>query len=134
MLRMAAETWDSRPALHQPLGQGQYRRWTWRQYLETAERAAAALRAAGVKKGDIVGLSSETRAEFYLADLGVMTAGAVAAALYTSLPAAEQVKTLEVCRPRLVFVENPKSLRALNQAGLGRLQVPVVLLSGEDSS
>lgn len=134
MLRMAAKTWDGRPALHQPLGQGQYRTWTWREYLETAERAAAALRAAGVKKGDIVGLSSETRAEFYLADMGVMTAGAVAAALYTSLPAAEQVKTLEACRPRLVFVENPKSLRALNLAGLGRLQVPVVLLSGEDSS
>jgi len=134
MLRMAGETWDGRPALHQPLGQGQYRTWTWREYLETAERAAAALRAAGVKKGDIVGLSSETRAEFYLADMGVMTAGAVAAALYTSLPAAEQVKTLEACRPRLVFVENPKSLRALNLAGLGRLQVPVVLLSGEDSS
>ncbi|GIU75423.1 MAG: fatty-acid--CoA ligase [Bryobacteraceae bacterium] len=134
LLRMAAETWDGRPALHQPLGKGQYRTWTWREYLETAERAAAALRAAGVKKGDIVGLSSETRAEFYLADMGVMSAGAVAAALYTSLPAAEQVKTLEACRPLLVFVENPKSLRALNLAGLGRLQVPVVLLSGEDSS
>ncbi|MGC8761298.1 MAG: AMP-dependent synthetase/ligase [Bryobacteraceae bacterium] len=134
MLRMAAETWDGRPALHQPLGKEQYRTWTWRQYLETAGRAAASLRAAGVKKGDIVGLSSETRAEFYLADMGVMTAGAVAAALYTSLPATEQVRTLEACRPRLVFVENPKSLRALNLAGLGRLQVPVVLLSGEDSS
>ncbi|MGC8881506.1 MAG: AMP-dependent synthetase/ligase [Bryobacteraceae bacterium] len=134
MLRMAAETWDGRPALHQPLGKEQYRTWTWREYLETAGRAAASLRAAGVKKGDIVGLSSETRAEFYLADMGVMTAGAVAAALYTSLPATEQVRTLEACRPRLVFVENPKSLRALNLAGLGRLQVPVVLLSGEDSS
>jgi len=132
MLRVAAETWGSRTALFQPPGKGEYRRWTWKEYLWTAERIAAGLHAAGVRKGDIVGLASETRAEFYLADLGVMTAGAVAAAVYTSLPPAEQVKTLLACHPRAVFVESPRTLRALNQAGLAELQVPRFLLSGED--
>jgi long-chain acyl-CoA synthetase len=132
MLRVAAETWGSRTALFQPTGKGEYRRWTWKEYLWTAERIAAGLHAAGVRKGDIVGLASETRAEFYLADLGVMTAGAVAAAVYTSLPPAEQVKTLLACHPRAVFVESPRTLRALNQAGLAELQVPRFLLSGED--
>lgn len=134
MLRTAAETWDGRPALHQPAGKGSYRTWSWREYLATAERVAAALRAAGVRKGDIVGLASETRAEFYLADMGVMSAGAVAAALYTSLPPAEQVKTLAACRPRLVFVEHPRALRALQEAGLAGLQIPAVLLTGEDAA
>jgi long-chain acyl-CoA synthetase len=134
MLRAAAETWDGRPALHQPAGQGAYRTWSWREYLAAAERVAAALRTYGVRKGDIVGLASETRAEFYLADMGVMSAGAVAAALYTSLPPAEQVRMLEACRPRLVFVEHPRALRALNQAGLAGLQIPAVLLTGEDSA
>ncbi|MCX7602745.1 MAG: long-chain fatty acid--CoA ligase [Bryobacteraceae bacterium] len=134
MLRIAAETWDGRPALHQPAGRGAYRTWSWRQYLETARQVAAALRAAGVRKGDIVGLASETRAEFYLADLGVMSAGAVSAALYTSLPPAEQVKTLAACRPRLVFVDQPRALRALQEAGLAGLGIPAVLLAGEDSS
>ena len=132
MLRAAAETWGSRPALFQPAGKGEYRRWTWKEYLWTAERIAAGLYAAGVRKGDIVGLASETRAEFYLADLGVMTAGAVAAAVYTSLPPAEQVKTLLACQPRAVFVESPRTLRSLDQAGLADLQIPRFLLSGQD--
>lgn len=134
MLRSAAETWADRPALHQPSGGGGFRTWTWSQYLRSVQNAAAALRAAGVRKGDIVGLAAETRAEFYLADLGVMTAGAVAAAVYTSLPPAEQVRTLKACRPRAVFVENPKALRALEQAGLGELGVPRILLTGEEES
>jgi long-chain acyl-CoA synthetase len=134
LLRAAAETWSGKAALHQPAGKGAYRSWTWNEYLAAAERTAAALYAAGVRKGDIVGLASETRAEFYLADLGVMTAGAVAAAVYTSLPAAEQVRTLKACQPRAVFVESPKALRALEQAGLGELRVPRILLTGEEET
>lgn len=132
MLQAAAETWGARPALHQPSTKGAYRSWTWREYQRTAAWVAAALRAAGIGKGDIVGLASETRAEFYLADLGVMAAGAVAAAVYTSLPAAEQVKMLRACRPKTVFVDTPKALRTLVQAGLAETGVPLILLTGED--
>ncbi len=132
MLRTAAETWGARPALHQPSGKGAYRSWSWRQYERTAAWVAGALRASGIRKGDVVGLASETRAEFYLADLGIMAAGAVAAAVYTSLPAAEQVKTLKACRPKAVFVDTPKALRALEQAGLGEVGVPRILLAGEE--
>lgn len=133
MLRTAAETWGERPALHQPSGKGAYRSWTWREYERTAAEVAAALRMMGVGKGDIVGLASETRAEFYLADLGVMAAGAVAAAVYTSLPAAEQVRTLKACRPKAVFADTPKALRALEQAGLAEVGAPRILLTGEDA-
>lgn len=132
MLRTAAETWGDRPALHQPSGKGTYRSWNWREYERTAAEVAAALRLMGVGKGDIVGLASETRAEFYLADLGVMAAGAVAAAVYTSLPAAEQVRTLKACRPKAIFADTPKALRALEQAGLAEAGVPRILLTGED--
>lgn len=133
MLRTAAETWGDRPALHQPSGKGAYRNWTWREYERTAAEVAAALRLMGVGKGDIVGLASETRAEFYLADLGVMAAGAVAAAVYTSLPAAEQVRTLKACRPKALFADTPKALRALEQAGLAEVGAPRILLTGEDA-
>ncbi|MEJ5366861.1 MAG: long-chain fatty acid--CoA ligase [Bryobacteraceae bacterium] len=132
MLRTAAETWGARPALHQPTGKGEYKSWTWLEYERTAACIAAALRGSGVRKGDVVGLASETRAEFYLADLGIMTAGAVAAAVYTSLPPSEQVRTLRACTPKAVFVDTPKALRALEQAGLAELGVPRILLTGED--
>src|SRR5258707_4815219 len=82
-------------ALQQPLGGGKYRAWTWREYRDQVQQIAVGLRTIGIAKGEIVALQSETRAEFYLADLGVMTAGAIAAALYTSLPFADQARTLK---------------------------------------
>ena len=43
-------------------------------------------------KGDIVALNSETRLEFYLADLGIMTNGSIAAAMYPSYPPRDLVR------------------------------------------
>lgn len=128
MLRQSEATWGEKAALRQPLGQGQYREWTWRTYREAAEEVAAGLRSLGVGLGDVVGLASETRAEFYIADVGVMTNGSIAATVYTSMPAADQVKTLRACEPKAVIVENVKMLGELEAAGLSELDVPRVLL------
>jgi long-chain acyl-CoA synthetase len=65
-----------------------------------------------------------------LADLGVMTAGAIAAALYTSLPVPEQVRTLKASGARVVFVESPKSMSALKSAA-GDFDARWILLTGE---
>ena len=43
----------------------------------------------------MVALNSETRLEFYLADLGILTNGSIAAAMYPSYPAADLVRTIE---------------------------------------
>lgn len=122
-----------RPALHQPLGgkQGGYRTYTWNQWLTASREIALGLRALGLKKGDIVCILSETRAEFYLADLGVMGAGGVAAALYTSYPMAELAKNVRNSRPGFLIVENTKSLSALSEAMEGGLPPNVMLLMGE---
>ena len=53
----------------------------------------------------MIALHSETRAEFYLADMGIMTAGCQAAALYTSYTAAELVQTLR----EVVQLQHPES-------------------------
>jgi long-chain acyl-CoA synthetase len=118
-------------ALHQPAGGGKYRTWTWRQYRDTVQQIAVGLRSIGVRKGDIVALESETRAEFYLADLGVMSAGAVAAALYTSLPYADQARTLIASGARVIFVENEKTMKALQAAAGTGLDAQWILLTGE---
>jgi long-chain acyl-CoA synthetase len=130
MLRESEATWGSAVALRQPLGQGQYQEWTWRTYRESAEEIAAGLRCLGLVVGDIVGLASETRAEFYIADVGVMTSGCIAATVYTSMPPADQVKTLKACEPKAVFVEDEKMLRVLEAAGLKDLDAPRVMLCG----
>lgn len=131
LIDAAARTWSTAPALDQPLPKGGYRTYSWIEYRQVAEEIAAALLAKGIRKGDIVGLASETRAEFYLADLGVMIAGGVSAAVYTSLSPADQVRTLRNCDPKLIFVENAKAMNVLLSAGARDLPVTWVVLSGE---
>jgi long-chain acyl-CoA synthetase len=113
VLEATAAAYPDRIALQQPIGAGKYRAWTWREYADSVRQIAVGLRAAGVTKGSMVALQSETRAEFYLADLAVMACGAIAAALYTSLSYAEQAATLRACGARFVFVEEEKAEKAL---------------------
>ena len=85
-----------------------YRQYTWTEYRDTVRDIACGLRSLGIGKGDIVALHSETRAEFYLFDMGVVTNGSIAAALYTSLPPGDHVRTLAVAEPKALVVEDPK--------------------------
>ena len=91
VLEDAAQAHVDAPALHQPIGKGKYHSYTWAEYKRAAEEIACGLRRLGIGKGDVVALSAETRAEFYLADLGILTNGSIAAALYTTYPVPEQV-------------------------------------------
>jgi long-chain acyl-CoA synthetase len=129
VLEETAAIYPDKPALHQPLGGGKYRTWTWREYRDTVQQIAVGIRELGVPKGGIVALQSETRAEFYLTDIGIMTAGAISAALYTSLPYADQAKTLRASDAAVVFVENEKVMKALQSEG--PLDVQWILLTGD---
>ncbi|MGA3205278.1 MAG: AMP-binding protein [Bryobacteraceae bacterium] len=131
VLEETALKYPEKPALNQPLGGGKYRTWNWREYRDTIQQIAVGLREMGVPKGGMVALASETRAEFYLADIGIMTSGAVAAALYTSLPYADQVKTLRASDATVVFVENEKVMKALQDAAGEPLDVRWVLLTDD---
>ena len=130
LLRQAAERWGDAPALHQPHtkdGQRVYETISWNEYRRTAEEIAAGLHSLGVKKGEIVGIDCETRLEFYLADLGIMTTGAVAAALYTSYPAPDLVRTLAACGAKVVFVEDATTLASLRGAAVDQW----IVMTGE---
>ena len=134
VLEEAARKHGKHPALHQPLGNGKYQSYSWIEYKQAVEEIACGLRRFGIAQGDIVALQSETRAEFYLADLGIMAAGCVAAALYTSYPLATQVANLRASDAKAVFVEDPKSMQALiDTAGEPALAVRWILLTGESS-
>ncbi|HEY1949791.1 MAG TPA: long-chain fatty acid--CoA ligase [Bryobacteraceae bacterium] len=123
-------------ALHQPTGgkagKG-YRTISWTQWLKTSSEIALGLRTLGLAKGEIVCILSETRAEFYLVDLGVMGAGGVAAALYTAYPIPDQVRNIVSAGPRFLFVEDPKTLAALTLAAKNastHLPEHIVLMTG----
>ncbi len=132
VLEEAALAFGDKPALQQPAGEGKYETYSWRQYRDAVREVAVGLECIGVEKGEIVALQSETRAEFYLADVGLIARGAIAAALYTSLPIEDQVRTLRGCDARVVFAENPKVMAALAAAaGDQPLTVRWILLTGE---
>src|ERR1019366_10220397 len=135
MLEETAAIHGEKRALKQPAGGGKYRTYTWAEVRDRVQWTAVGLSAIGVEIGDMVALQSETRAEFYFADLGVMAAGAIAAALYTSLPFAEQAHALRCCEARVAMVENPKAMQGL-QAALDALpdaapDLQWILLTGE---
>lgn len=115
----AARLYGDAAALIQPSthdGKRRQQSYSWIQYRQAVEEIAAGLRALGITNGTIVALNSETRLEFYLADLGILTSGAVAAALYPSYPAKDITRTIKSCNARLLFVENLKTLQLLRGA------------------
>ncbi len=130
LLEEAAARGGSRPALYQPVPGAEHRAYSWNEFAAAAREVAVALRGLGVGKGAIVGLASEARAEFCLADLGIMANGSIAAALYTSYPVSELVRELGACDAQALFVESPTLLRALKADPRFPPNLPVVLLSG----
>ncbi len=134
LLEEAVEKFGTKPALYQPRPgkrDDKYQIYNWIDYKQAVEEIAAGLRRLGVKKGDIVGLNAETRAEFYLADLGIMVAGGVSAASYTSYPAENLANTFRSCEARVIFVENPKMLAELRAAADSGGDVQWILLTGD---
>ena len=133
VLEETAAQYGPLPALHQPSGskkESAYRTYTWNEYRDIAREIACGLRSLGIEKGDFVALHSETRAEFYLADFGVIANGSVAAALYTSLPPAEHVKTIQLVEPKALIAESAKDVRSLRDAGVGVAGMLWIVMTG----
>src|SRR6266436_2549851 len=121
ILEDSAARYGKAIALHQPLHNGdqrKYQPYTWQEYRQAVLEIAAGLRALGIQKGDIVALDSETRAEFYLADIGVMANGSIAAALYSNYPAEDLLRTIKACGAKALFVEDPKTFATLQDAAV----------------
>jgi long-chain acyl-CoA synthetase len=124
----AARDYGDAPALRQPRSGAEPLVYSWSQYRSAAEEIAAGLRTLGIGSGEVIALNSETRLEFYLADLGIVTNGSVTAALYPSYPPADLLRTLNSIGARAAFVEDPKTFRALRAAPVDHW----FLLTGED--
>ena len=121
-------------ALHQPIpkSEGKYTITSWNGYREAVREIAVGLRSLGVQTGDIVATFSETRAEFYMVDIGVMSNGSISAALYTSYPMADQIRNLRIARPKALIVENLKAMRSLQEAaGSEPLDTIWILITGQ---
>jgi len=132
MLEEAAARYGDAVALIQPKGGGELTTYTWNQYMQIVKEIACGLRALGINRGDAVAIQSETRAEFYFVDMGIIANGSTAAAMYTSYPQGEAIAKLKAVGAKLAFVENPKMLATLaaSLSGSDPIDIQWVLMTG----
>ena len=79
---------------------------TWAGYWQRARRVGMGLRALGVQKGAHIGVLSENRLEWVLAQLGAGAIGAVTVGVYPTSPANEVAYVLQHGDCEIVFCED----------------------------
>ena len=112
MFRRSAARRDDAPFLWAKEN-GAYRPWSWRRAAEEAARLARCLARMGVERGDRVLLVAENRPEWCIADLAVLTAGAITVPAYTSNTIEDHAYLLEHSEAKAVICSGPKLARAL---------------------
>ncbi len=132
-LEEAAAKYGENTALIQPVHGGKPTSYSWTQYMQIVKEVTCGLRSLGIGRGDVVAIQSETRAEFYFADMGIIANGSTAAAMYTSYPQGEAIAKLRACKAKLAFVENPKMMATLaaSLSGADPMDIRWVLMTGD---
>ena len=102
--------------------EGQWRSVSWAEAARQVAALAQSLKRMGLEPGDRVGLVSENRPEWLIADLGIMAAGCVTVPTYTTNTTRDHAHVLGNSGARAVIVSNQKLAKNL---------VPAVLTSAE---
>src|SRR5262245_17568047 len=111
LARRVHETPD-REAYRYPVGD-QWRSMTWRQSGERIKAIAAGLLSLGLDREQRVGILCNTRVEWLLADLGIMSAGGATTTVYPSSTAEESAYILADSETRYAFIEDHTQLAKL---------------------
>ncbi|HET7503558.1 MAG TPA: long-chain fatty acid--CoA ligase [Kofleriaceae bacterium] len=129
LVRRVHDTPD-REAYRYPVGE-QWRSMTWRQSGERIKAIAAGLLSLGLDREDRVGILCNTRVEWLLIDLGILSAGGATTTVYPSSIAEESAYILADSDTRYAFVEDAGQLAKLaeHRAALPQLQ-KVILIDG----
>jgi long-chain acyl-CoA synthetase len=109
LLRRQAERLGPRPALRFRR-YGVYHDIRWDEYYASAQACAAALADAGIQPGDRVGVLSENRVEWLLADMGLLGAAAVNVPPHAPLSARQIQFQLADADVRWLFVSTLEQL------------------------
>ena len=113
--RLAAEPFLWRKQEEQWLSQ------SWREASKAVKVLSRGLRALGVSGGDRVGLVSENRPEWLIADLAIMSAGAVTVPAYTTNTVDDHAHILQDSGAKVVIVSN---------ANLAERVIPAAKIAG----
>ncbi|MCB2106488.1 MAG: AMP-binding protein, partial [Rhodobacteraceae bacterium] len=86
---------------------GSYRPLTWNEVAQQIKALATGLRNAGVQPGERVIIVSENRPEFLIADLAVISIGAVAVPTYTTNTAVNHLHIIQNSGAKIIIVSTP---------------------------
>jgi len=112
---------------------GAWRDMSYGEVYRRCEAIAGGLAALGVQIGDRIGILSENRPEWTLADLGALCAGAVVVTVYPTLTADESAYILDHAGVRVVFAENAEQLAKIRAVRDKLRDVErIVLFEGHD--
>src|SRR5262245_36240859 len=97
--------------------------------LRDVESLALGLRQFGVRKGDRIGLLSETRYEWSVTDLAILSLGAITVPIYPTLTAAQCRNVLDHSEARAVIVSTREQLEKIRgcRASLPKLEAVLVM-------
>lgn len=128
-LRRVAES-PEREAFRYPVAD-EWRSMTWRASGERVKAIAAGLLAEGIAREDRVAILCNTRVEWILCDLGILSAGAATTTVYPSSTAEDCAFILSDSETRIAFVEDLSQLGKLKER---RAEMPtlrkLVLIDG----
>jgi long-chain acyl-CoA synthetase len=99
-----------------------------REWWGDIERVAAALRSSGVAPGDRVLLMMETRYEWMISDLAILSCGAWTVPLYPNLPAGQLSHPTEDARPRAAIVARSEQASRLLASGPAARSIPALFV------
>ena len=112
-----AERYPSRPALSsKPPKAKEWQTLTYAQIAAQVRRVALGLQALGIAPGDRVALLSENRPEWVIADLAILSAGAVSVPIYPTLPASQVAYILQDSGAKGVVASDAKQLQKVAQS------------------
>jgi long-chain acyl-CoA synthetase len=95
---------------------GTYVNVIWREHGKVVQLAAAGLLKLGIKRGEMVAVISQTRAEWTWADMAILSCAAISVPVYPTLTGAEASYILNNSDAVAVFVENAALLDRLLSA------------------
>ncbi|MBA3541871.1 MAG: long-chain fatty acid--CoA ligase [Deltaproteobacteria bacterium] len=116
LLAKRVQDTPDREAYRYPVGdKDEWRSMTWRQAGERVRAIAGGLLSLGLEREQRVGILCNTRVEWLLADLGILSAGGATTTVYPSSTAEDCAFILADSETRYCFVEDVKQLAKLRE-------------------
>ncbi|HMJ16203.1 MAG TPA: AMP-binding protein, partial [Polyangiaceae bacterium] len=112
-------------------------RFTWREFNMEANRYAAFFLKQGLRRGDVVALLMDNRADFLFVELGLNKIGAISALINTELAAEPLAHAINAARPRRLVLgsEHVEKVRDIvPQLALAKRDRGIFVVSGETGS